>query len=114
MEFSQLVGRALEVRRRYAEYETRTGGREWTTAQLMQGFVVDVGDLMRLVMAKEGARGVEDADAKLAHELSDCLWSVLVLADRYGIELEKVFMETQDEVERWITGQLGAPPPASG
>jgi NTP pyrophosphatase (non-canonical NTP hydrolase) len=113
MEFAQVVGRALAVRRRFAEYEARTTGREWTTTQLMQGFVVDVGDLMRLVMAKEGARRVEDVDARLAHELSDCLWSVLVLADRYGVDLERAFLRTQDEVERWLDGQLAAPPPGA-
>jgi NTP pyrophosphatase (non-canonical NTP hydrolase) len=112
MEFAQLVARALAVRRRFAEFETRTTGREWTPAQLMQGFVVDVGDLMRLVMAKEGARRVDDVDARLAHELSDCLWSVLVLADRYGVDLERAFLQTQDEVERWLDRQPAAPPPS--
>jgi NTP pyrophosphatase (non-canonical NTP hydrolase) len=66
----------------------------------MQGFVVDVGDLMNLVMAKAGARRVDDADAKLAHELSDCLWSVLVLANLYGVDLEREFLATMTEIER--------------
>lgn len=65
----------------------------------MQGFVVDVGDLMKLVMAKAGARPVDDVQAKLAHELSDCLWSVLVLAKAYDVDLEKEFVKTMDEIE---------------
>lgn len=100
MEFSQLSVRALEIRRAFAAYEQRRTGRTWTREEIMQGFVVDMGDLMRLVMAKAGARTVAgDVDAKLAHELSDCLWSLLVLADQYGIDLEKEFLRTMDELE---------------
>jgi NTP pyrophosphatase (non-canonical NTP hydrolase) len=64
----------------------------------MQGFVVDVGDLMRLVMAKSGIRHTDEVDAKLAHELADCLWSVLVLAKLYDIDLEKAFLTTLEEL----------------
>ncbi len=69
----------------------------------MQGFVVDVGDLMKLVMAKAGARPVDDVQAKLAHELSDCLWSVLVLAKAYDVDLEKEFLRTMDELGRKLS-----------
>jgi len=65
----------------------------------MQGLVVDVGDLMKLVMAKNGRRNVPDVDRKLAHELSDCLWSVLVLAQAYDVDLEKEFLATMTALE---------------
>lgn len=100
MEFSQLTARAMQVRQRFAEHEQRGGGRAWTREQIMQGFVGDVGDLMKLVMARAGARHIAQADAKLAHELSDCLWSVLVLAQLYDVDLEKEFMATMDDIER--------------
>ena len=45
---------------------------------------------------------MDDVDAKLAHELSDCLWSVLVLADKYGIDLATEFNKTMDELEARI------------
>ena len=99
MEFSDLTERALAVRRSYAELERREYGREWSNEELMLGFVKDVGDLAALVQAKEGARRRQDLDARLAHELSDCLWSVIVLAERHGIELEQAFVETMDELE---------------
>ena len=65
----------------------------------MQGLVGDVGDLMKLVMAKAGSRPVEDLDRRLAHELADCLWSVLTLADAYDVDLETSFTSTMDELE---------------
>ncbi len=101
MELAQLSARAMQIRECFARYEQRRVGRTWTREEIAQGFVVDVGDLTKLVMAKAGARRVAgDVDAQLAHELSDCLWSVLVLAQLYGVDLEKEFLRTMDELER--------------
>jgi len=99
MELAQLTERALQIRQRYTAAELAGNGRPWTREELMQGFVVDVGDLMKLVMAKSGARPVEDVDKKLAHELADCLWSVLVLAKLYDVDLEKEFLATMAALE---------------
>jgi NTP pyrophosphatase (non-canonical NTP hydrolase) len=65
-----------------------------------------MGDLAKLVMAKEGLREASDVDQRLAHELADCLWSILVLADLYGVDLERAFVRTTDE----IAASLPAPP----
>ena len=99
MELSQLSDRAMQIRQGFATVEQARTGRTWTREEIMQGFVGDVGDLMKLVMAKAGARRVEDVDAKLAHELSDCLWSVLVLAKLYDVDLEKEFLATMSALE---------------
>jgi NTP pyrophosphatase (non-canonical NTP hydrolase) len=99
MDLTQLSDRALQLRERFAVLERQQGGRPWTREEIMQGFVGDVGDLMKLVMAKSGLRPAEDLDRRLAHELSDCLWSVLVLARLYGVDLEREFLRTMDELE---------------
>jgi NTP pyrophosphatase (non-canonical NTP hydrolase) len=110
MELAQLTARALEVRQRFTAMELARNGRAWTREELMQGFVVDVGDLMKLVMAKAGARQVDDVDRKLAHELSDCLWSVLVLAKLYDVDLEKEFLTTMNDLERKLQTPDGQRP----
>ena len=99
MELAQLTARALEVQRRFNETAVARGGRPWTREEVMQGFVGDVGDLMKLVMAKSGARPAADLDRQLAHELADCLWSVLVLAEHYGVDLAKEFPATMAGIE---------------
>ena len=99
MEFSFLAERALEVRQQYAEWERRKYGRTWTREEIALGLVGDVGDLAKLVQAREGVRDIPDARGKLAHELADCLWSVLVLAGLYDVELEQAFLQTMDELE---------------
>ena len=102
MDFKSLQQRALEIREKYSKLEEQKKGRSWTNAQIMEGFVGDVGDLMKLVMAKEGVRDIEDVDNKLAHELSDCLWSILVLAKKYDVDLESSFFQTMDDLEKRI------------
>lgn len=102
MEFSKLSDRAIEIRGKYAELEKMKYGREWTPAEIAQGFVGDVGELIELVMAKSGIREKADVDAKLAHELADCLWCVLVLARKYDIDIEQAFVQTMSELDKRI------------
>ncbi|MBJ7902496.1 hypothetical protein IF655_04220 [Streptomyces sp. DSM 110735] len=66
--------------------------------------VGDVGDLAKLVMAQEGARDVPGGRRALEHELADCLWSVLVLAHHYDVDLEAAFHRTMTE----LTASVGA------
>ena len=65
----------------------------------MLGFVGDVGDLAKLVMGAEGTRSDVGGRTALEHELSDCLWSVLVLADHYDIDLAAAYARTMDELD---------------
>ena len=103
MEFQRLCDRAIEIRRQYADWERERHGRSWTEEELALGFVGDVGDLMKLVQAASGVRDIPDTEARLAHELADCLWSVLVLADAFGVDLERAFVQTMDEIEQRLT-----------
>jgi len=107
MRFEELTSRAREVRSLYAEWERQRDGRPWTTGELLTGFVGDVGDLAKLVQAHNGVRpGPDDLPAALGHELSDCLWSVLVLADELGIDLQAAFTSTIDELEHYVRDRL--------
>ena len=117
MELTELTDRAWRLQECFAEQARTGGGREWSREEIMQGLVVDVGDLMRLVMAKAGNRPIDDVDRKLAHELADCLWSVLVLAKLYNVDLEKEFLATMADLEKKLvrltpTSRL-SPAPAS-
>lgn len=106
MEFSQLAERALAVRQLYSTYEQQNFGRAWHAKEIALGFMGDVGDLAKLVLALDGVRDIPDARAKLAHELADCLWVVLVLAKLYKIDLEQSFLETMDQLETNLNARL--------
>jgi RimJ/RimL family protein N-acetyltransferase len=100
MDFTDLASRAAQVRRRYSRWEETRYGRPWTPEEIALGFVGDIGDLMKLVQGKAGVRPRADLDEALAHELADCLWAVLTLADTYGVDLERAFLSTMDDLDR--------------
>jgi NTP pyrophosphatase (non-canonical NTP hydrolase) len=108
MDLNELQQRAVEIRNKYDKLNLKNGRVIWNEQQLMAGFVGDVGDLSKIIMAKHGLRDMQDVDAKLAHELSDCLWSVLVLAHKYGIDLSKAFTRTMDELDERIDAETRA------
>lgn len=103
MNFKEITKRALEVRRQYVEFEKRRYGASWTSEEITLGFVGDVGDLVKLVMAENGRRNIPDSKRKLEHELSDCLWSIIVLANEHDIDLETSFLETMDSLEKHLS-----------
>jgi len=105
MEFNKLQARALEVREKYQSLEMKKFGKSWTTEQIALGLVGDVGDLMKLVLAKEGVRIIENADEKLSHELSDCLWCLLVLSKAYDVDLESEFLHSMDALQDRIQSE---------
>ena len=106
MQFDDLLKRAVEIRNKYDKLNQYKRGVTWNEQQLMAGFVGDVGDLSKIIMAKHGLRAMEDVDTKLAHELSDCLWSVLVLANKYNIDLASEFLMTMDSLDKRIDAGL--------
>lgn len=98
MTLAALTDQAILLRQRFAEAAERKGQRGWTREEVMQGFVGDVGDLMKLTMARAGIREIPGAEQKLGHELADCLWSVLVLAKLYEVDLEKEFAQMVSDI----------------
>ena len=104
MTFEELLQRAVEVREKYDTLNAKRGA-PWNEQNLMSGFVGDVGDLSKIIMAKHGLRSMDDVDARLAHELSDCLWSILVLSDKYNIDLAAAFLQTMDGLDKRIESQ---------
>lgn len=113
MNFSDLEKSALQLNELYEKLETKRYGRVWTTQELALGFMGDVGDLAKLVQAHAGVRTIDDCNAKLGHELSDCLWSILVLANKCGIDLEAEFVRNTREIAEYVSSELGKSPDAA-
>ncbi|MEV0795336.1 hypothetical protein [Kribbella sp. NPDC050459] len=103
MDLAALQTRAVAINQLYDRHNEAAGRTPWTTTDLALGFVGDVGDLAKLIMATEGRRHIDNAEAHLGHELADCLWSVLVLADRYNIDLPTEFTQMTNTLETELT-----------
>ncbi len=106
MNFSDLEKSALELNELYEQLETKRYGRVWTTQELALGFVGDVGDLAKLIQAHAGVRNIDDLQEKLGHELSDCLWSIIVLANKCGVDLEADFVRNTREIATYVSSEL--------
>jgi NTP pyrophosphatase (non-canonical NTP hydrolase) len=108
MNFSDLEKSALQLNDLYERLAVKRWGRAWTTQELALGFMGDVGDLAKLIQANAGIRDIDDCKAKLGHELSDCLWSILVLANKCGIDLQTEFVKNTRELSEYVSGELGS------
>jgi NTP pyrophosphatase (non-canonical NTP hydrolase) len=108
MKYRELETSALKLNELYEALEKKLYGRVWTTQELALGFVGDVGDLAKLVQANAGIRNIDDFKSKLGHELSDCLWSIIVLANKCGIDLEAEFARNIQQLTESVSKQLDA------
>jgi len=106
MDFQNILHRAIQIREQYAALELKNYGRTWSREEVLLGFVGDVGDFAKLALVESGVREIPDAKQKLAHELADCLWSLLVLSHLYNINLEEAFLQTMDELQEHIKSNL--------
>jgi NTP pyrophosphatase (non-canonical NTP hydrolase) len=105
-QLSDLTRAALELNELYEQFEVKRYGRVWSTAELALGFVGDVGDLAKLIQAEAGIRSIDEHKTKLGHELSDCLWSIMVLASKCGVDLESEFTRNTKEIAEHVSREL--------
>ena len=103
MDFQLVKAKSLQVRDKINQMNQKNIGRLWSNSEVMEGMG---GDLMKLIMAKEGSRHIDDVDEKIKRELADCLWCIFNLADRYGIDMESDFMVKMDELDKRISAEL--------
>ncbi|UOV04575.1 nucleotide pyrophosphohydrolase [Pseudoxanthomonas sp. F37] len=108
MNLHDLEKLALRLNELYEQLEIKRYGRVWSTEELALGFVGDVGDLAKLIQANAGVRHIDDCKGKLGHELSDCLWSIIVLAHKCGIDLQAEFVRNLTDLSEHVSRELGA------
>jgi NTP pyrophosphatase (non-canonical NTP hydrolase) len=103
MDFKLIINRARKIKEKYSVLNRTEGYSPWTVTEYMQGFVGDVGDLGKLLMAKGGHRFADqDIDRQLAKELADCFYGIITIADELGIDLEAELLQTFDTLESKI------------
>ncbi|HIA91953.1 TPA: nucleotide pyrophosphohydrolase [Candidatus Saccharibacteria bacterium] len=99
---------AQEIANLYACFNAKQGNKQWEVKDYLMGFLGDVGDLSKLVMAQQGMRKKDDVKAKLEHELADCLWSLLVLASKLDVDLDKTYKNNMKTLKERVEKELAA------
>lgn len=74
-------------------------GKGWTPFVMTTDLLEEAGEVAASVKGLEGFKPHEKPKTKemLATELSDLLYTIFVLAEHYGIELEEAFMQTVND-----------------
>ena len=100
VDFMAATARARHIRTLYRQLEERLHGSAWTPQEVMLGYLCDIGELGRLVMAAE-ERWLHDGNLlrELGEKLSECLWWVLVLADELGVNITKAFTTKMNDLD---------------
>ena len=106
MEYKEMEKLARDIQEKYRLINKNKGENEWTYLEYGQGLVGDMGDLMKMLMAKSNFRGYKgNLDEDIKHELSDCLWSLMVIASELNIDLDVAFMDKMQELKTRIESE---------
>jgi NTP pyrophosphatase (non-canonical NTP hydrolase) len=107
MELSEAVKQSAQIRDLYHRLEEINHGTRWSKRDDMLGFLNDAGELGQLMMAEEG-RWVHHGDLprELEEKLADCLWWVLVLSERSGVDITKVFMSKMENLQSSLSESI--------
>jgi hypothetical protein len=89
MHFSEAVSRSQGIREIYHRLELQYHGSEWTVEEDALAFLTDAALVGRLTMAHQHRWPIEDGKADdLEHKLGECIWWLIVLAQRMEIDAE--------------------------
>lgn len=90
MNFSEVVERSVQIRKQYHQLEQQYHEKEWTVEEDALAFLTDAGLVGRLTMSQQ-ERWPKGGDtlSELEHKLSECIWWVIVLAERMNIDISE-------------------------
>jgi len=100
MDLEELTQKVLHIKNLYSDFEKKKSYKPWAIEETYQGLVSDVGDLGRLVLAKEGFREMPDLEKNLSHELAEVLYATLLISNHYNINFTKAFLDEIDRLEQ--------------
>lgn len=103
--FEGLVRRSRDIRARYHDLEVSHHGSPWSVEEDALAFLTDAGLVGRLTMDRRGRWPKAGSVGELEHKLGECIWWLVVLADRQGIDVEQALELFLTSTER----RLGKP-----
>ena len=102
---------ANQIKKSYDEINLQSDNKKWGYLEFAQGMVGDVGDLTKLLMAKNKLRsyhGIEIND-EIKHELCDILWSVLIISKELDVNLQEIFPDFVEKLNSKLRNQISKP-----
>ena len=110
--FSEAVARSQGIRELYHRLELKHHGSKWTTEEDALAFLTDAGLVGRHTMAREGRWPTETgSEQELEHKLGECIWWLIALAGRMGIDAESALESFLTKTEQQFQGSIPNSPP---
>jgi len=103
LNLKEAIARAKKIRERYHELEDKHHGSKWTVEEDALAFLTDAGLVGRLTMSQQGRwpKGGE-TEPELEHKLGECIWWLIVLADRTDINMEEALEKFLSKTEKLL------------
>ncbi len=99
--FIEVVERSNKIRKVYHSLERKYHEQEWTVEEDALAFLTDAGLVGRLIMAQQG-RWPKDGETELEleHKLGECMWWLIILADRTNIDIVEAIDKFLNKTEK--------------
>jgi len=104
MSFSEIVERSVKIRKLYHKLEKQYHDKEWSVEEDALAFLTDAGLVGRLTMSQQ-ERWPKSGDtaAELEYKLSECIWWLVILADRMDINLNNSMSDFLSKLEKQLS-----------
>lgn len=90
MNFSEAVERSIKIRKEYHQLEKQYHKKEWTVEEDALAFLTDAGLVGRFTMSQQGRWPTnEEPIPELEHKLGECIWWLIILAERMNIDIRE-------------------------
>ena len=99
------VERSVAIRNLYHELERQYHEKEWTVEEDALAFLTDAGLVGRLTMSQQGRWPTDEEPVpELEHKLGECIWWLIVLAERMDIDINKALETFLSKTENNLKG----------
>jgi hypothetical protein len=99
--FSETVERSVQIRKLYHDLERKYHRKEWTVEEDALAFLTDAGLVGRLTMSEQGSWPTNsETKSELEHKLGECIWWVIILAERMNIDISEALEKFLSKTEK--------------
>lgn len=101
MNLSEAVERSIQIRKHYHNLERQYHEKEWTVEEDALAFLTDAGLVGRLTMSQQGRWPTNgETESELEHKLGECMWWVIILAERMNIDISEALEKFLSKTEK--------------
>jgi len=101
MNFREVAERSVQIRKNYHDLERQYHEKEWTVEEDALAFLTDAGLVGRLTMSQQGRWPTSgETKSELEHKLGECIWWVIILADRMNIDISEALEKFLSKSEK--------------